>query len=93
MSCVSDQRHARLTGKDGKSGLITRVSEGDLGTWGKGEGVNVLLRHVEGDGHGKECSLSLAVDLGESEGVSNATVSFRVSGNTTATSGGATHEV
>lgn len=64
-----------LTGEDGKSGLVSGVSEGDLGTWGERERVNVLLRYVEGDGHGEECSLSLTVDLGQSEGVSDATVS------------------
>ena len=67
-----------LTGENGKSGLVSGVSEGDLGTWGERERVNVLLRYVEGDRHGEECSLSLTVDLGQSEGVSDATISKKL---------------
>lgn len=62
----------KLTGEDSEGGLVSGVSESDLDAGSKAEGVNVALRDVEGDGHGEEGALSLAVDLGESEGVTDA---------------------
>lgn len=61
----------RPTGDDGKRGLVSGVSEGDLDAGGKAEGVNVVLRDIEGDRHGKEGALSLAIDLGKSEGITD----------------------
>lgn len=55
-----------LTGQDGESGLVTRITEGDPGPGSELQAVNVFLRDVQGDGHGEE------VARFESEGVSDA---------------------
>ena len=56
----------QLTGQDGQSGLITRIPQGDPRSSSELEVIDILLRDVEGDGHGKE------ITRGESEGVSDA---------------------
>ena len=58
-------------GDDGQGRLITGVTKGDTGSGLDGEGGNVGGRDVEGDGHGEEGTLALAVDLGEAEGVTD----------------------
>lgn len=65
-------RKVSRTGNDGEGSLVSGVSESDLDARGEAESVNVLLRDIEGDGHGEQGALSLSVDLGQSKGVSNA---------------------
>lgn len=51
------------TGEDGERSLVTRVAEGDARALGKLERVDLLLRDVEGDGHGEEGAVGEAESL------------------------------
>lgn len=46
-----------LTGEDGEGSLVAGVAKGDASAGGELEGVHLLLRDVEGDGHGEESTI------------------------------------
>lgn len=56
----------RRTGEDGEGRLVAGVAEGDAGTVGELECVDLLLADIEGDGHGEKGAVS------ETEGLDNA---------------------
>jgi hypothetical protein len=60
-----------INGEDGKSSVVTEVTESNADTGLEAKALNVLGRDVEGDGHGEESALGLAGLLLEAEGVDN----------------------
>lgn len=60
-------------GDNGKSGFVSGVTEGEAGTGGDREGRDGFGGNVECDRHGEEGTLTLSVDFGKTESVSNAT--------------------
>jgi hypothetical protein len=59
-------------GEDGEGSFVTGVTEGEAGSGPDVEDLNVLGGNVEGDWHGEEGALALAVDLGKAEGITHA---------------------
>lgn len=57
-----------LDGDDGECGVITGVTEGDASTWHNVLALEVLLRDVERDRHGKDGA------VGQAQGVNNAVI-------------------